>query len=362
MKKMKIKKRRLWLIIVSAVVAVAGVVILGSVIWYKQMLRPVNAGARQKISVEIASGDTAQGIAKKLEDKKIIRSAFAMTIYLKLNNVTGTFNKGVYSFTQDQDVASVLKHLLGGKPDRRSVLFYPGATLRDKTSTPATQKTDVASALKRAGYNDEQITTAFAATYTGTVLKSKPATADLEGYIYGDTYFLPSDATAQQALQRAISELDRVVTENNLEKKFAARGLSLYQGLTLASIVQRESIGCPGKTTCEDMRRIASVFYNRLKKDMPLGSDVTYHYAADKAGVARSHTLNSPYNTRIHKGLPPGPIASPGLAALNAAADPAQEDYLYFLSGDDNVTYFAKTEAEHKANITAHCAKKCQLP
>ena len=217
MKKMKIKKRRLWLIIVSAIVAVVGVVLLGSVIWYKQMLRPVDAAARQKISVEIASGDTAQVIAKKLEDKKIIRSAFAMTIYLKLNNVTGTFNKGVYSFTQDQDVASVLDHLLSGKPDRRSVLFYPGATLRDKTSTPAAQKTDVASALKRAGYSDEQITAAFAATYTGTVLKSKPATADLEGYIYGDTYFLPSDATAQQALQRAISELDRVVAENNLE-------------------------------------------------------------------------------------------------------------------------------------------------
>ena len=93
---------------------------------------------------------------------------------------------------------------------------------------------------------------------------------------------------------------------------------------------------------------------------MNLGSDVTYQYAADKLGVARDTQLDSPYNTRVHKGLPPGPIATPGLSALNAVANPAQTDYLFFLSGDDNVTYFAKTDAEHIANAKAHCRQKCQ--
>ena len=213
------------------------------------------------------------------------------------------------------------------------------------------------------GRSDEQIQQAFRAEYTGAALAGRPAGAGLEGYIYGETYSISSDASAQQVLQRAVTHFSQIVTKYDLERKFASRGLTLYQGITLASIVQKESKGCgAGVTVCEDQRQIASVFYNRLKKDIPLGSDVTYHYAADKAGVARDHTLNSPYNTRLHKGLPPGPIAVPGLSALNAVADPATTDNLYFISGDDDVTYFGKTEADHQANVKAHCAKKCLLP
>ena len=172
---------------------------------------------------------------------------------------------------------------------------------------------------------------------------------------------MSGDATAKSAIQRALAEFDQVARKNNLEEKFKKRGLTLYQGITLASIVQKESIGCGvGTEVCEDQRKIASVFYNRMKAGMNLGSDVTYQYAADKLGVARDTQLDSPYNTRVHKGLPPGPIATPGLSALNAVADPAQTDYLFFLSGDDNVTYFAKTDAEHTANAKAHCRQKCQ--
>ena len=92
---------------------------------------------------------------------------------------------------------------------------------------------------------------------------------------------------------------------------------------------------------------------------MPLGSDVTYQYIADKTGVARDPNLDSPYNTRRYAGLPPGPIATPGLGSLRAVATPAVGDYLYFLSGDDNVTYYSHTLAEHEANISAHCKIKC---
>jgi UPF0755 protein len=92
---------------------------------------------------------------------------------------------------------------------------------------------------------------------------------------------------------------------------------------------------------------------------MPLGSDVTYQYAAKQLGVAPTPDLDSPYNTRKNPGLPPGPIAVPGLSALEAVAAPAAGDYVYFLSGDDEVTYFARTNAEHEANIKNHCQIKC---
>jgi len=130
----------------------------------------------------------------------------------------------------------------------------------------------------------------------------------------------------------------------------------LYQGITLASIIQREVSGT------KDQSQVAQVFYSRLAQGTPLGSDVTYQYAAKKLGVTPSPSLDSPYNTRKYAGLPPGPIATPGLSALQAVATPAPGDYLYFLSGDDNVTYFARTDAEHEANIQNHCHKKCLLP
>ena len=109
-----------------------------------------------------------------------------------------------------------------------------------------------------------------------------------------------------------------------------------------------------------DEAGIAQVFYSRLALNMPLGSDVTYQYIADKLGVPRDPNLDSPYNTRKYTGLPPGPISTPGKAALLAVATPATTDYLYFLNGDDNVTYFSKTLDEHEANIKNHCQIKCQ--
>ena len=145
-----------------------------------------------------------------------------------------------------------------------------------------------------------------------------------------------------------------VLEKNNLAAQFKTQGLTVYEGITLASIIQRESIG-------GDEPQIASVFYNRKVAGMPLGSDVTYQYAADKAGVARDTELNSPYNTRVVVGLPPGPIAAPGLNALKAVAAPAKTDYLFFLSGDDDITYYGRTLSEHESNIKAHCQAKCQI-
>ena len=143
--------------------------------------------------------------------------------------------------------------------------------------------------------------------------------------------------------------------KNNLKEGFKKQGLTLYKGITLASIVQREVLA-------PDQPQVAQVFYSRLKQGMNLGSDVTYHYAADKQGVARDFNLESPYNTRKYKGLPPGPISAPGLSALRATANPALGDYLFFVSGDDEKTYFARTNAEHDKNVSQYCHTKCMLP
>jgi len=250
-----------------------------------------------------------------------------------------------------ESTAQIVEHLVKGSVDQFSITFYPGATLVDNSSS--TKKYDVTTVLKKAGYSDQQISAAFKKTYTSPLFIGKPASADLEGYVYGETYKFNTGATVEDILQATFAEYYQVVQDSHLIDAFTKHGLTLYQGITLASIIQREASGVA------DQKQVAQVFYSRLKIGMQLGSDVTYQYIADKTGVARDPNLNSPYNTRRFAGLPPGPIATPGLGALIAVAQPADGDYLFFLSGDDDVTYFAKTSAEHEANIVNHCKVKC---
>ena len=121
----------------------------------------------------------------------------------------------------------------------------------------------------------------------------------------------------------------------------------------MASIVQKE-VSDPS-----DQRQVAQVFLKRLKEGTVLGSDVTFLYIAKKEGRSPSVNDPSPYNTRKNGGLPPGPIANFHLSALQAVANPASGDFLYFVAGDDGKTYFSRTEAEHDANVAAHCKKLC---
>lgn len=359
---MVIKSKKWWKISLAVLLVLVVAGIVASVFWYNSQLSPVDEKNDAKVRIHIKEGTSAGAIIDELASKKVIRSAPAASIYLRINGTGKGFQTGVYSVSPSQSVPEIVQHLTSGRADEKSIMLYPGAMLHDKSGKPENQRTDVFAVLKDAGYSEAGINRAFSANYRGSVLADKPKDSSLEGYIYGETYFVATDATPEQIIQRAIDEFSMIVEKNDLKAKFAKRGLTLYQGITLASIVQRESVGCRGKAVCEDQRNIAAVFYNRMKADMNLGSDVTYHYAADSKGVARDFLLDSPYNTRIHSGLPPGPIAVPGLSALNAVADPANVDYLFFLSGDDHVTYFAKTDAEHQANIRNHCHDKCLLP
>lgn len=359
---MGIKKANLWVIVAIAVLVILVSVGIGAFTWYKSQLEPVNMSSEEKVRFSVVAGMSGADIAEKLEADGLIKSATAMNLYLRLNGQASGFQVGVYTVSANQSLTQIVAHLTSGQSDEMSATFYPGAMLERADKNSDNAKYDVYTALKSLGFDDAEIEEAFLADYRSPVFADRPDWAGLEGYIYGDTYFVRTNFTAKQVLQVAIDEFARVVKVNDLERKFASRGLTLYEGITLASIVERESIGCPGQTVCEDQRLIASVFYNRLDAGMTLGSDVTYHYAADVEGLARDHRLDSDYNTRIVTGLPPGPIAVPGLSSLNAVADPASTEYLFFLSGDDDKTYFGKTDAEHNANIRNHCKEKCLLP
>ncbi len=295
--------------------------------------------------VTITAGSTPSAIAATLKQEGIIRSEPVFLWYTRINGVQNNLQAGAYRLSPSESTQEVVEHLSNGNVDTFSITFLPGATLQDNRK-----------ALIKAGYTEAEVDAAFAKQYTSPLFQGKPASADLEGYIYGETYSFGTDATVESILEHTFEEFYSVVEKNNLIAKFQARGQTLYQGITMASIVQREA--SPGGS---DMADIAQVFYNRLAEGMNLGSDVTYQYAADKEGVTRDTNLDSPYNTRIKPGLPPGPISAPGAKALIATASPSGNSYLFFLSGDDDVTYYGRTVQEHEANIRDHCQKKCQI-
>jgi UPF0755 protein len=311
-------------------------------LWYQSQLKPVGNDLKQQQRFVIADKSTSGQIGKQLEDAKIIHSALAFGIYLRLSNNGNNLQAGTYRLSPAETMPQIVKHLVSGSVDKFTITFYPGETLSDATKI-----------LKKAGYSESEITSALSANYNSLLFQDKPSTADLEGYIYGETYSFNAGATVEDILTAVFNEYYTVVHKYGLIEKFKAHGLNLYQGITLASIVQREA------SKANDQKQVAQVFYSRLAAGTMLGSDVTYQYIADKTGVARDPNLDSPYNTRRYTGLTPGPISNPGLTALQAVADPAEGDYMFFLNGDDDIMYYAHTNAEHEANITAHCKVKC---
>lgn len=351
----KPRKKKTLLRVVCAVVAVVVIAIIAAAAWYFIQLSAPNESDTARVRITIQSGITPSQIGTQLKEEGLIRSDLAFGIYTRLEGVQDKLQAGVYSLSSSESMPQIVEHLVkGGASEEITVTFLPGATLTDTTAKDELKKTDVTTVLRRLGYEEAEIRAALAKTYDHPLFVTKPASADLEGYIYGETYQVSAGASVEDILTRTFDEYYKVLQANNLIEGFSKQGLTLYEGITLASIVQRESGG-------DDKAQIAQVFYLRLAQGMQLGSDVTYQYIADKDGMPRDTNYDSPYNTRRYTGLPPGPIASPGLASLKAVAAPATGDYLFFLSGDDDITYFARTNAEHQANISAHCQKKCQI-
>ena len=346
-----------WLLIIGcSVAAVLLVLVVVAFVWYQIELAPIGGDSGVYKKFTISKNSTSGQVSKMLQDQKIIRNSFVFDIYIKLSGKGALLQAGTYRLSPADSTPDIIDHFTKGSVDKFDITFYPGSTLVDNSSKAEKSKLDVTTVLKRVGYTDTEISTALNKTYTGPLFAGKPEGTSLEGYVYGQTYSIDDGATVEEILQRAFDNYYQVIKDNNFIADFASHGLNLYQGITLASIVQREA---SGQT---DDRQIAQVFYSRLATGMPLGSDVTYQYIADKTGVARDPNLDSLYNTRRYTGLPPGPISIPGLYALKAVANPANTDYLYFLSGDDGITYFAKTNDEHEANITNHCKVKCSTP
>lgn len=342
----------------------------GAYYYYLQNLKPVftdidcddaensGEGACKPVLFRVDSGATMGDVAVSLKNAGLIRNSIVFQIYYRLNYSDYSLKIGEYEFTKAMSTDDILNQLFsGGGGNVFSLTFVPGATL-----------SDLRALLLGLGYEEGEIDEALSSAYEGSyswIFEGKPEDSSLEGYLYGDTYEFYREDNVKTIIERMLTEMADVIKTNKLQDKFAEHGLNLYQGITLASVVQKEANGA------KDQAMVAQIFLNRLAQGISLGSDVTTKYALDLVDPNREIYTNnadallidSPYNTRLYAGLPYGPISNPGIDALNAVATPDSEaaNYLFFLTGDDGMMYYGSTEAEHNQNIIDYCQVLCNV-
>jgi len=325
-------------------------------------------------TIEISAGESVKQIANNLKRADLIRNPLAFELYARINNLHAKLKTGKYSFRKTMSARAIAKQLVNGvvSSDVFNLTILPGTSLLgDKGKS----QTGIIHQFRTLGYSEEEINQALTKHYDNPILKGLyanetklsdlkiPEKLALEGYLYGETYQFYNHEKLENVITTILNQFNDVVVSNQLEEKFKARGFTLRQGITLASIIQKEA-------NTEDMPGVSMVFQNRLKRGIALGSDVTATYAADITGIDRTTATNADilavdsfYNTRKYPGLPPGPIAVPSKAALLAVAEPdsSKASMLYFLTGDDGLMYYSSTDAEHNQKIRDHCQKLCKV-
>lgn len=328
-------------VIAASVLFIVGV--FGLIMSYRLSLEPVNPRSNDEVRVVVAQGDSLETIAGKLKQADLIRNTYSFRIYTELTGTKNRLQAGGYALTKNQSVPEIIDHLSTGRTDEFSVTILPGLTLKQLLDS------EVKGSLVQQGFSKSELESAFKAVYDHPLLSSKPATDSLEGYVYPDTYRVVADTSAKDLLIRSFDEFYGVIQEEKIIEGLGAKGLNLHQGITLASIIQKE-VKEP-----LDQTKVAQVFLKRLAEGMMLGSDPTFIYAAEREGKEPTINFDSPYNTRVHPGLPPGPIANFNMSALRAVVSPAAGDFLFFVADRQGITYFARTLEEHEANVSKYC-------
>jgi UPF0755 protein len=268
----------------------------------------------------------------------IIRSRAGFVLLAVARGSAGNLKAGEYEVEKGASTLDVIARLESGRVRQHVVLHPEGATVIELARLLETE---------RLASNADITRLAADRAFLTTLGIDAPS---LEGYLFPDKYQLVRGMTGEEILTRMVQRL-RSKLGPDIEARARARGLSVHQLLTLASIIEREAVAP------DEMRTISAVFWNRLKIDMPLQADPTVQYATGKERRALSRAdlrIEHPFNTYRNVGLPPGPIASPGLAAVEAALDPAPVKYLYFVAVDEQRHHFSATISEHNAAVARY--------
>ena len=307
-------------------------VIASSYLWYRQQLLPVvDSGEQQFVNIE--QGMSSAQIARMLQDEGLIRDYMAFRIHARASNASHRIQAGFYTLSPAQSTPEIMQSLISGSVAENSIQIPSGMELEQ-----------IKGVLEEAGFDRNDIDRALSAEYDYPVLRDRPSGATLEGYLFPDTYVISGNGDARSFIDMVLANMQSQLDEGVIEK-WDEFGLNIHEGLTLASIIQKEV------PSSGEKEKVSQVFHTRLDRGMMLQADPTYMYGARQMGVSASPSLDSPYNTYRHTGLPPGPISNVERSALEASANPASTQYLFFVTGDDGVTRFSETQAQHDQYI-----------
>jgi UPF0755 protein len=324
----------------AAIVLLLILIGAGGAAWwfYSGVERPFKGYDAAELFVEVPQGAGSVAIAKRLADAGVVHDVTSFRLALWLTHEGRRLQAGEYRFDRPMTARQVADKIARGDVYFRPITFPEGLTIKQ-----------MAAAYEAKGFGPAAEFVA-AARNAALVSAIDPAAKDLEGYLFPDTYKLPRTSTAPQLVARMVQDFMKALTPQIIEAA-EARHLTVRQFVTLASIVEKET------GNKEERPLVAAVYSNRLRIGMGLQCDPTVIYALDRAGLYTGNLtrenlqFDSPYNTYRYAGLPPGPIASPGRASLDATAHPADVSYLYFVSKNDGSHAFATTLEEHNRNV-----------
>ncbi len=291
-------------------------------------------GPETETFVTISPGSSAARIGRQLESAGVVRSRYAFDLVRWYRY--RTLQAGTYRFDHQAPVTEVYARIARGDVYTIALAIPEGSNIFD-----------IAARVEHAGLGTRQSFLHAAMSHSDLVADLDPGAKSLEGYLFPDTYRFPPTITAGQMVAAMVKRFRTAAAQMGLNQ-------NVQQVVTIASLIERE--------TAVDAERplVASVFENRLAKNMPLNTDPSVIYGLELAGLWRGTiyesdlTRNTPYNTYLHAGLPPGPVCNPGLPSLRAAMDPPKTNYLYFVAAGMNAqghSLFAATLDEHNRNV-----------
>ena len=317
---------------------------------YQDLLEKPPSNDRSEVNFTVEEGELPIDVTARLEKEGLIENADAFLLLLKCRHAAERIQAGDHVMRRNMIMDEVILSLQRGTTRGVTITIRPGwraEQIADYLATvnlPQFDKQEFLDIVKEGGAN-------FA------FLQDRPRNGSpgLEGYLFPETYQVLQGITAPQLVNRLLSEFDQRVTPD-MRAQAATQGLTLQEAITLASIVERETV------KSEEAPLIASVYLNRIKAKTYLNADPTVQYAIGWVPESKQwwktpvtleeyQKVNSPYNTYLNPGLPPGPIAAPSMNSIQAVLNPAQSDYFYFLATGDGGHVFARTLEEQNANL-----------
>jgi len=306
---------------------------LGGAYWLMSPQAPA-----QTVFYQLKPGTSLSRVAGELEELGVLRSALTLKLLGRLSERGGAIQSGTYRFSEPATPEQILERLVAGDVEKVSLTIPEGFTQQQ-----------VIDRIAELGYGDREKLRQLAED--PEFVRSLGIEAQsLEGYLFPETYLFNPGVDEAALLKMMVRQFHHSV-DGQLLVKTGPQHLDLHQLVTLASIIEKET------GLVEEMPLISSVFHNRLRRKIPLQSDPTVIYGiADFDGNLTRKQLETltPYNTYLIRGLPPGPIANPGLAALKAAAAPASSSFLYFVARGDGSHQFSATLAEHNRAVSRY--------